>query len=197
MYDHTCFASTQSLHMIVTMNIELEKYNCTPQARAYLSRAQSLAYERSSREGILPLHLFYVLLKESHGITMQVFTNLDVDIPSLKDTVEENINNVPTIDRPHAIQSLLPWGVSDLNIDMMKAPSPALFGILSDAYHRHQKAIGDPQLGVDHLLLALLQDNSIRASLRKVNPSLTVSTIERTISKIKSNYRSAKLVHET
>lgn len=160
---------------------------CTAKVRAILSAAQSLAHEsvgypnhnhsnsnsnsNSERHtnknrshlsrAVVPLDVFSVVLNDTHGIAPRVFQDLNVDVPTLRDAVDNQIPRSLTERTSH--------------------PDRGLNHILSDAYQRQQKCRDTTRIHVYHLLLALVHDPSVQTTIESVNPKVTASQIKEAI----------------
>ena len=154
--------------------MSLDPNQFTEKTNETLSRAQSLAVEKASSQGITPLHLLSVLLDDTSGLAPRIFRKAEVDVDSLRSTVDQHVSSLPRQDPvPEEAQ-----------------PSSALLKVLRNASQLQKSSSGDTYLSLDHLLSALLNDSSVKKCMKEAK--VDVGKVQEAIKEVKGNKQATR-----
>jgi len=124
--------------------------NFTFKAQEVLADAQARAEEEHQQE-IAPEHLLLALVEQKDGLTPSILKKVGADTGAVRKSLEKRIADSPKV-----------YGASQVYM------SSSLNGILRGA-QREATQMKDEYVGVEHLLIALCQDNSFAGQTLKKN----------------------------
>lgn len=126
------------------MNME----NLTQKSREAMLKAQETALEYGHQE-ISPLHLLYALVIQEQGLIGSLLTKMNLDPARLRETVERELRNFPSVTGPGAGQ---PY------------PSREFSRLLVSAKNKAEE-MKDEFISVEHLFLAILEHGGAAAEI--------------------------------
>jgi len=118
--------------------------NFTHKAQEAILQAQNLAQERGQQQ-VDTLHLLYALVSQEDNVLISVFQKIGVDTDGLKRKVQAALERLPVSASPS------PFGQFYLTQDLAKALERA---------RQESSKMGDEYISVEHLFLALLDNDS-------------------------------------
>ncbi len=124
--------------------------NFTVKAQEVLADAQARA-EKEHQQEIAPEHLLLALVEQQDGLTPSILKKVGADTGTVRKSLEKRIADSPKV-----------YGASQVYM------SSSLDGILKGA-QREATQMKDEYVGVEHLLIALGQDNSFAGQTLKKN----------------------------
>jgi len=143
--------------------------NFTFKAQEVLADAQTRA-EAEHQQEIAPEHLLLALVEQQDGLTPSILKRVGVDTGAVKKSLEKRIADSPKV-----------YGANQVYM------SSSLNGILKAA-QREATQMKDEYVGVEHLLIALCQDNSFAGQTLKEN-SVNKDTLLRALADIRGSER--------
>jgi len=141
----------------------------TFKAQEALENAQRIAEENHQPE-INPEHLLFALIEQKDGIGSPLLKKIGADTNIIKKSLAKEIENSPQV-----------YGGSQVYI------SPSLNGILKNAQGEATQ-MKDEYAGIEHLLIALCQDNSFAGQVLKEN-GVNKDTLLKALADIRGNER--------
>jgi len=128
--------------------MKLNKF--TFKAQEVLQDAQNTAEENHQSE-ITPEHLLLALMQQKDGIGSPLLKKIGADTNNIRNSLVKNIEDSPKV-----------YGSSQIYL------SPSLNDILKNA-QREATQMKDEYVGIEHLLIALCQDNSFAGQILREN----------------------------
>jgi len=128
--------------------MKLNKF--TFKAQEVLQDAQNTAEENHQSE-ITPEHLLLALMQQKDGIGSPLLKKIGADTNNIRNSLVKNIEDSPKV-----------YGSSQIYL------SPSLNDILKNA-QREATQMKDEYVGIEHLLIALCQDNSLAGQILREN----------------------------
>lgn len=115
----------------------------TQKSQEALQSAQTYASEFNHQDVDVD-HLVYALLKQDHGLIPEIFKKLNVNVSSLTNDIEKELNKRPS--------------VSGSGIDPNKIFITPKLNLLLSSAEKETKRLGDEYISVEHFILSILDN---------------------------------------